>query len=393
MKKFGFFAVALAAAAISFTSCKDNGQNNGGGVDLNALPNGFYVSEQGADLVAANAMDQGINEVDQKPRTGMYEKYIVLEAGKKYEFVNKKGENADRYGATLEYGDSLIVTDKQNIAGYKGSLAANTSIEVTTTSLYHIVLDFNEDGNLTDVGGAQCIIVPVEWGIRGGIADWNNTILFPTKSENNIFIFETVTVEQSDKFKFAHNDAWKIELDIAKLVKANTNLGVDCVPGGGDIEIGRGVYTITLEFVGPAATTQESFKYTIEKTADLEVADPKTFVVGLSGDGVACGWNDPSGDALAVVNAAECKITDEATLAGTYVYDIADVAMIGGKEFKVRYNGGWFGGKNTELSLEGATFEGDDNFKIPADAHYSVKFTVEWNGEKATAIKAAFTAL
>ena len=80
-------------------------------------------------------------------------------------------------------------------------------------------------------------------------------------------------------------------------------------------------------------------------------------------------------------------------MAGTYVYDIADVAMIGGKEFKVRYNGGWFGGKNTELSLEGATFEGDDNFKIPADAHYSVKFTVEWNGEKATAIKAAFTAL
>ena len=78
MKKFGFFAVALAAAAISFTSCDEKGQNNGGGVDLNALPNGFYVSEQGADLVAANAMDQGINEVDQSARAGMYETQITL---------------------------------------------------------------------------------------------------------------------------------------------------------------------------------------------------------------------------------------------------------------------------------------------------------------------------
>lgn len=391
MKKFGFFAVALAAAAISFTSCDEKGQNNGGGVDLNALPNGFYVSEQGADLVAANAMDQGINEVDQSARAGMYEKYIVLEAGKTYEFINKKGDNADHFGATLEYGDSIIITDNHEIAGYKGSLVANQTVTVKETALCHIVLDFNEDGLLEDVGGAQCIIVPVEWGTRGINDDWGFNAA--SKVEGNKSIWADIQVEKSGKFKFAHNDAWKIELDIAKLVKANTNLGVDCVPGGGDIEIGRGVYTITLEFVGPAATTQESFKYTIEKTADLEVADPKTFVVGLSGDGVACGWNDPSGDALAVVNAAECKITDEATLAGTYVYDIADVAMIGGKEFKVRYNGGWFGGKNTELSLEGATFEGDDNFKIPADAHYSVKFTVEWNGEKATAIKAAFTAL
>ena len=84
MKKFGFFAVALAAAAISFTSCKDNGQNNGGGVDLNALPNGFYVSEQGADLIEVNAMEQGINEVDQTARQGMYENNIELEEGKKY---------------------------------------------------------------------------------------------------------------------------------------------------------------------------------------------------------------------------------------------------------------------------------------------------------------------
>ena len=80
MKKFGILAAALVAA-FTFTSCEPKPN----GPDLNALPNGFYVSEAGVDLIEENAMDQGINEVDQTARTGMYEKYIVLEAGKKYE--------------------------------------------------------------------------------------------------------------------------------------------------------------------------------------------------------------------------------------------------------------------------------------------------------------------
>ena len=121
MKKLRFFAVVLAAAAVSLTACKKDDPK---GPDLDALPNGFYVAEQGADLAEVNAMDQGINEVDQSARQGMYEKYIILEPGKKYEFVNKKGDVRDHYGVeNLEYGDSLIVTDNKNIAGYKGSLA------------------------------------------------------------------------------------------------------------------------------------------------------------------------------------------------------------------------------------------------------------------------------
>jgi hypothetical protein len=130
MKKFGILAAALVAA-FTLTSCEEKPN----GPDLNALPNGFYVSEAGVDLIEENAMDQGINEVDQTARTGMYEKYIVLEAGKKYEFVNKKGAEADKYGATLEYGETLIVTDNTEVPGYKGSLAANTTVEVTETGL------------------------------------------------------------------------------------------------------------------------------------------------------------------------------------------------------------------------------------------------------------------
>ena len=149
MKKFCILAAALVAA-FTFTSCDEK---KGNGPDLNSLPNGFYVSEAGVDLIEANAMDQGINEVDQTARTGMYEKYIVLEAGKKYEFVNKKGAEADRFGSVLEAAS--LVTEGPEVAGYKGALVANATVEVPETGLYHIVLDFDEDGALADVGALE----------------------------------------------------------------------------------------------------------------------------------------------------------------------------------------------------------------------------------------------
>ena len=268
MKKFGFFAVALAAAAISFTSCDSKKQN---GPDLNALPNGFYVSVAGEDLVVANAMDQGTNEVDQSARAGMYEKYIVLEPGKKYEFVNKKGNNADRYGSALEYGDSLIVTDNHEVAGYKGSLAANTTIEVKEAALYHIVLDFNEDGNLSDVGGAQCIIVPVEWGVRGGMNSWGWTAGEKSEKDGAItWTWKDQELAAGGEFKFAHSDCWKINLDIANLVKANTNLGAECVPGASNITVEKaGLYTITLTYkAAETSAIADSYTMTVEMTQE-----------------------------------------------------------------------------------------------------------------------------
>ncbi len=269
MKKFGFFAMALAVAVVGLTSCDEKDKNK---PNLNDLANGFYVSEAGADLVAVNAMDQGINEVDQSTRAGMYEKYVVLEANKEYEFVNKKGANADRYGAALEYGDSLIVTDNHEIAGYKGFLTANTKFKVTEKALYHIVLDFNEDGKLSDVGGAQCIVVPVEWGVRGGMNSWGWTAGEKSEKDGAItWTWKDQELAAGGEFKFAHDDAWKINLDIANLVKANTNLGADCVPGGGNITVEKaGLYTITLTYKASetSSETKDSYSMTIELTQE-----------------------------------------------------------------------------------------------------------------------------
>lgn len=281
MKKFGFFAVALAATVFGLTSC-DKDKDKPTDID-GTLPNGFYVAEAGADLVAANAMDQGTNEVDQTARAGMYEKYIVLEANKEYEFVNKKGDKADYYGSTLEYGDSLIVTDNHEVAGYKGSLAANLKVTVTETNLYHIVLDFNEDGNLTDVGGAQCIIVPVEWGVRGGMNSWGWTKGERTEENGAItWTWKDQELAAAGEFKFAHSDAWKINLDIANLVKANTNLGADGVPGGDNIKVEKaGLYTITLTYKASTESSAIKDSYTMKVDLTQESTLPTTmYMIG-----------------------------------------------------------------------------------------------------------------
>ena len=370
MKKFGIFVAALVAA-VTFTSCDGNKTNDS---DLDALPNGFYVSEVGVDLIEANAMDQGINEVDQTARTGMYEKYIVLEAGKKYEFVNKKGAAADRFGSVLEAAS--LVTEGPEVAGYKGALVANATVEVPETGLYHIVLDFDEDGALADVGGAQCIVVPVVWGVRGAMNGWGYTA--GEKAADSYKWEWNCTIETAGKFKFDYSGGWKIELDIAKLVKANTNLGAECIPGGADIELDRAEYKITLEFVGPAATTQESYKCTVEKTGELEVLDPSTFVYSFIGT-VNGNW-DTDTDLAFVSNEGS-----------HYVFEAKGVDFAAGA-FKIRFNHDWaksFGG--SDLTIEGIEATGDGDITIPAFKG-SVKFEFDWDGSAEQNKKLTFVA-
>ena len=301
-----------------------------------------------------------------------------FEAGKKYEFVNKKGADADKYGAALEYGEELIVTDNVNVPGYKGSLAENASVEVTETGLYHIVLDFNEDEALNDVGGAQCIIVPVVWGVRGAMNGWGFTA--GEKAADSYKWEWNCTIETAGAFKFAHSNAWKINLDIANLVKANTNLGQDCLPGGADIALDRAEYKITLEFVGPAATTQDAYKCTVEKTGELEVLDPSTFVYSFIGT-VNGNW-DTDTDFAYVSNEGD-----------HYVFEAKGLDFAAG-EFKIRFGHDWaknFGyGSMTINGIDVADNGG--NIVTSAAFKGSAKFEFDWDGSAEKNIKLTFVA-
>lgn len=411
MKKLSSLLCGLAVLGMMFTSC--NPEDKPAGPVTGFVEDGFYVvgeasaiatlqSEGAADAIMAN----GINENDnQTERSGMYEKYIALEGGKPFQLVLKKGETETVYGAQLDTV-TLKGNDQPEITVQRGKMVEGATLQVPENGLYHIVLDLNLDGKLDS---ELILIAPVQWGYRGINNDWGfKAMNTPEFNKTSMTISsEEITVEAGCQFKFAYGGGWKIELDAEGTIKANTNIGNDAesdgeplkadnlVPGGKNIALDRGVWKIDLVWTLAAGSINNSYTAKFNLVRTLEAADPATFVAGFSGDGVACGWNDPSGDALAVFNATETKVTDEATKTGTYVYDVASVAMEGGKEFKVRYNGAWLGAGNTELTIEGETFEGTDNFKIPANANYSVKFIVEWDGvaSKATSIKVVFTKL
>ena len=311
-------------------------------------------------------MDQGINEVYQEARYGMYEKYIYLEANKDFEFILKSGSNMTHFGAYLTYGENMITTDYFEIPGYKGGLQESISMQVRTSGLYHIIVDLNKDGMLTNLGGAQCLIVPVCWGVRGIMNGWGFT-----EGElvtNNTWEWNVI-VKTPGTFKFAHNNAWKIYVDIASIVKANSNLGVDCVPTGGDIPIEqRGEYRIILQYIGPAATTKESFRYTINKTAELPEIDPSISVYSFIGT-VNGNWD------------TDIDFTFVSKNGNHYVFEVNNLDFDAG-EFKIRVNHDWsrsFGIFN--MIIRGVDVSGDyGNVMLLNPFRGTAKFEFDWNG-------------
>lgn len=267
-----------AAVLTVFTACKEEA-GNGGDTDFdNIVENGFYVAGEAcgyADLTVKCQFGQGINEVDGSTREGMYEKYIVLEAGKEFSFINKAGNEQVYYGANLVATD--LETDNAPIAGYKGSLEENVKMTVDETALYHIILDFNQDGALTNVGGAQVVLAKVNMGVSGGMNSWGWTAA-ETMTEIKAGV-ETVTWTWTEQqmaaaadFKFKDNQAWKINLDDAELVKANSNLGLNSLPGGENIPVEKaGNYTITLTYTLTGGDVSKSFVYETILTSESDL--------------------------------------------------------------------------------------------------------------------------
>lgn len=282
MKKFGFMMMAAAIAAFTFTSCKggDTPQN----LD-DIVENGFYVVGEAAALPQLDLKGQmgaGYNEANSnEKRDGMYEKYIVLEAGKKFHFAKKEGDLLVNYGANLT-ADSLV-TDYLPIAGYKGALAENVEMEVAKTGLYHIILDFDVDEALKNVGGPQIVIAEVKWGVSGGMNNWSWTecpVEVVAGQETITWNWKDQELAAGGKFKFKNNSAWKIELDDAGFVKANSNLGAECLQGGPDIVVEEaGLYDITLTFNLKGGEVKDSYAFEAKLTQKSEL--PTTmYIIG-----------------------------------------------------------------------------------------------------------------
>ena len=316
MKKIIYILSALALMA-GFSAC-DEKDNNGLNLDDLVL-DGFYVYGEatGTDKVLAeNAMAAGSNEVEKKVRSGMYEKYIWLEANKDFSLIENLGGVKKFYGANLSevnYGydendeNCKNFADNPNMLIQQGLLVVGEDapkMQVKETGLYHIVLDNNTNKDLTD--GAQIIVQKADWGVRGGMNGWGFT-KGEVKNDNGVITYTWTDQELSanGEFKFASCHGWKINLDAEGIVKAEVSLGLDDEGklnnnANNNIVAGAkaGFYTIVLTYNCKAGALADSFSYTVELTKESTLPTE----CYLIGDAIN-GWDLEGDDDVAMIEA------------------------------------------------------------------------------------------
>lgn len=375
MKKFGIFVMSIAMVSMLFTACKKNNGTSGDPADYDKIvENGFYVVGEAAGYPEFNVLCQfapGRNEADEnKLRDGMYEKYIVLEAGKKFQFIKKEGNNETRYGADLKFGK--LPTDNQEVDGYKGSLAENVEMSVNETGLYHIVLDFDVDGALKNVGGPQIVMAKItDWGIGGSTNGWGYAAC--NEAKNYVYTWTDFEFTEGAEFKFKNLNAWKLNLDDAELIKANTNIGADGVPGGNNIAVKEGgLYKVVLTFALAKGDIGESFKYELTKTGEVAFKDYSEVELELVGDAIEVQAGSEADD---IWSWGQKMVIGKPNRDGDlFVWEKADVQLNATGGFKVRT-------KNYAAQGEFDAFDfgkdgTGDNASVEAAGTYKIQATI-----------------
>lgn len=398
MKKLGIFVMCLATAAMTLVGCKkDNGASGETPDQPVIVEDGFYVIGEATvatDFKAANSaielMGQGLNEVDKQFREGMYEKYIALEGGKDFELILYKAGEETHYGAELKEGE--VETDAAPVIALKGQLAKDKKMKVEKSGFYHIILDLNLAEDLED--GAQIIVVPCEWGLRGAMNGWGYSALQASEfnKEKMTFTMKDVLVKADGEFKFAHGNCWKYVLDKQGKVKAENSLGIngtvdgaeECVEatkifgGGKNFKIPAGYYDITLTWNLTKGAVGESFVAVAKKTADYSL-DATSLVLSLIGSSIEEDQNWGT----------DADLAYEGEAGGVYTYAVANQTLYAG-EFKVRMDHEWstsYGWNELAISGDEANIvdAGNGNIKVEATTTYSkiaFQFAVENNAIK-----------
>lgn len=393
MKKIALFMSALALMV--FASC-DN--NDGPNLD-DVVEDGFFVAGPATgseELQAKFMMTAGFNEVTKTARNGMYEKYIVLEAGKEFFLtLNEAGESL-RYSAELkdidlgdeEHKTNGVYAENPQIVIRKGQLVKGPdalAMTVEKTGLYYILLDLNREG---DLEFEQIVICPCEFMLKGGIGD--KAMELSVDGDKYVYTYTGSGHQDATNFKFACCNGWKITLDVDGNVKSETSLGVGLKPNGGDIPLNPGDdIKIILTFQAASGAHSNSFSYQFVNV--LENYGPADFTVGISGKlhSSVPEWATPADLTKGVYNAAESNANTN-----TYVYDVTGCPIKNGAEFKMRRDGDWLGPQKMDIdnSVAEELTGNDPNFKFVGETGlYNIKITLVWDGTATQSYTAVFT--
>ena len=264
-KKYGWLALMLLPV-LFFSACKDKHILTSDELD-DIVQVGYYVAgpatavaSEDADNFIMGLMGTGINEKEKERRPGLYEKYMVLEAGQDFEIIYYD-DQIIRYASPLVFDKPFIAYDGNGIQDsvYQGRLYANPGykMRVTKSGLYHIAIDMNQMGDLD----YPCIVVsPVEWQIPQ--MDWKYLQRQYVSKTSASWLLRGQEVKDDNKdYKFAWGNGWKVALDVSSQACLESNLGVGMKSGAADIPIGKGRWNIILTWNLAAGALEKSFSY------------------------------------------------------------------------------------------------------------------------------------
>jgi hypothetical protein len=200
---------------------------------------------------------------------------------------------------------------------------------------------------------------------------WGITTAEPNikSSTEIVWTWTNQVVEGSDpllRFRDAKS-GWKISLDKDGLVKAHTNLGENGRNGGGDIHIEScGVYTIKLFYNLASGDIENSYKYEIVKTGEIQISDPSSIVYSFIGT-INGNWD------------TDTDFTFKSKQGDHYVFELNNLDCPAG-EFKIRVNHDWsrcFGSYN--MVVKGVEVSGSDNIELLAPFKGSAILEFDWD--------------
>ena len=277
---------------------------------------------------------------------------------------------------------------------FGGTFAADTEVALVAggdnfkpaAGTYDIYLNPDIPAAYFMTAGAEAPATPQTWGIVGTTNNWGGDDLdmgMKLDEEGKYWVRKGVALPDGGeiKFRFAHD--WAVNFGGTFAVDAV----IELADGGDNLKTVAGTYDIYLDVEGAKAFIMTEGKTPADAgEAVVTYIDASDINVGFSGS--AIGWDDPSFDTNDRASFVSKEVTDEATFAGTYTYELAALTVAENDEFKIRINGDWIGA--TGATVEGLAVTGEDNFVAGEAGTYKVTITFAWDGLKPSDVKAVF---
>lgn len=326
------------------------GDFNGWGADLAMTQNGAIWSVTNVDLVAGQGFKirKDADWADNRGATGDVEPYQVT-VGEAFEVVNG-GKN----------------------------------LTVPADGAYDIYYDSGNEKMYVLAAGSSAPAFDPTWFLVGGFNSWTVAdAAYMMKKEGEYFVFKGFTLESTQEVKF-NAGGWDVNRG-GDLFSADAPLSV--AQDGANLKVNAGSYDVYLTLDASVAYFMTDGKTPAEAgEAEVTYVDASNVAVGFSGTGNS--WGDPTGDFAATFVSSD--VTDEATYAGTYTYELASFTVAENDEFKVRIDGKWIGA--ADATVEGIEVSGTDNFLSAAAGTFKVTITFDWDGLAPSNVKAVFAA-